>query len=95
MVEETHEETSQEAMKGFSFRSTLAAKAAPEVPDKPLHGQPAKPQLQQTTVQQQQRTAEMKELRAKAAAAKKELAETPWVNHEKTWPSCRSLSRTG
>ena len=61
--------TSQEAMKGFSLRSTPAAKAAPELGagDKPLHGQLDKPQLQQTTAQQQQRTAEVKELRAKAA----------------------------
>ena len=49
------------------------------MPDKLLHIQPGKPQLQQTTAQQQQRAAEVKELRAKVSVAKKELAETPWL----------------
>ena len=67
-------ETSQEAMKGFSLRSTLAAKAAP-----------AQPQPQPTTAQQQARAAEAEKLRAAAAASRKEgeatllrcLRETP------------------
>ena len=72
--------SSEEAMKVFAIRSTLAAKAAPEVPDKPLYVQPGKPQLQQTSAkQQQQRAAEVKELRRLAAVAKKELRDTPWV----------------
>ena len=45
---EVAEEIAEEAMKGFVLRSMLAAKAAPAVPDKPLYGQPDKPQLQQT-----------------------------------------------
>ena len=58
-------------MKGFSLRSTVAAKAAPAAP--------AQPQPQPTTAQQQARAAEAEKLRA-AAAAKKQLAGTPWVN---------------
>ena len=82
---------------GFSLQSTLAAKAAPEVPDKPLHVQPGKPQLQQTSAQQQQRAAEVKELRRLAAVAKKELADdTPWVSNEElaNMPLAEQTKRT-
>ena len=64
------EVSSEEAMKVFALKSTLGAKAAPKVLDKPPYVQPGKlPPQQAGAKQQQQRAAEMKELRRLAAVA--------------------------
>ena len=80
---EVVEVSSEEAMKVFALRSTLAAKAALEVLDKPPYVHSGKPPPQQASAKQQQQTAaEVKKLRRLAAVAKQELRDTPWVSPE-------------